>query len=43
MNFLKKILGYKTEDSPLSSEDEIFAFECEAQLIGYPNGDKQEL
>ena len=45
MNFIKKILGYNKSEDPSVSDisDEIFDFLAEAKLIGYTNGEKQEM
>lgn len=44
MNFLKKILGFSTnEQNPSDSSQDIFSFVGEGKLLGYSNGEKQEM
>ena len=45
MNFLKKILGYETENQSANYNpaDEIFAFSGQAYLASYTNGEKTEM
>lgn len=45
MNFLKKILGFnnKEENASGSVMDDVFSFAFEAQLLGFNDGEKQEM
>ena len=45
MNFLKKILGFSNNQEGQSSESSLdtFTFVGEGKLLGYTNGEKQEM